>query len=111
MKEYQTKDLLPGMVTAIPVRTKRGQLIINPNVELTRTLISRLEFYGIASVQITENKQVATPMERQKIRHIFLPKTLFLHQVRFLMLLTHRSSKVLRNSSVFRWISPCVPRI
>lgn len=66
MKEYQTKDLLPGMVTAIPVRTKRGQLIINPNVELTRTLISRLEFYGIASVQITENKQVATPMEMPK---------------------------------------------
>lgn len=66
MKEYQTKDLLPGTVTAIPVRTKRGQLIINPNVELTRTLISRLEFYGIASVQITENKQVATPMETPK---------------------------------------------
>lgn len=66
MKEYQTKDLLPGMVTAIPVRTKRGQLIINPNVELTRTLISRLEFYGISSVQITENKQVATPMETPK---------------------------------------------
>lgn len=66
MKEYQTKDLLPGMVTATPVRTKRGQLIINPNVELTRTLISRLEFYGIASVQITENKQVATPMETPK---------------------------------------------
>ena len=66
MKEYQTKDSLPGMVTAIPVRTKRGQLIINPNVELTRTLISRLEFYGIASVQITENKQVAAPMETPK---------------------------------------------
>ncbi len=66
MKEYQTKDLLPGMVTAIPVRTKRGQLIINPNVELTRTLISRLEFYGIASVQITENKQTTTPMEEPK---------------------------------------------
>ena len=66
MKEYQTKDLLPGMVTAIPVRTKRGQLIINPNVELTRTLISRLEFYGIASVQITENKKVAAPMETPK---------------------------------------------
>ena len=66
MKEYQTKDLLPGMVTATPIRTKRGQLIINPNVELTRTLISRLEFYGIASVQITENKQVATPMETPK---------------------------------------------
>lgn len=66
MKEYQTKDLLPGMVTAIPVRTKRGQLIINPNLELTRTLISRLEFYGIASVQITENKQTTAPMEEPK---------------------------------------------
>ena len=66
MKEYQTKDLLPGMVTAIPVRTNRGQLIINPNVELTRTLISRLEFYGIASVQITENKQTTAPMEEPK---------------------------------------------
>ena len=66
MKEYQTKDLLPGMVTATPVRTKRGQLIINPNVELTRTLISRLEFYGIASVQITEDKQAAAPMETPK---------------------------------------------
>ena len=66
MKEYQTKDLLPGMVTAIPVRTRRGQLIINPNVELTRTLISRLEFYGIASVQITENKQTTAPMEEPK---------------------------------------------
>lgn len=66
MKEYQTKNLLPGMVTATPVRTKRGQLIINPNVELTRTLISRLEFYGIASVQITEDKQAAAPMEEPK---------------------------------------------
>lgn len=66
MKEYQTKDLLPGMVTATPVRTKRGQLIINPNVELTRTLISRLEFYGIASVQIIEDKQAAAPMETPK---------------------------------------------
>lgn len=75
MKEYQTKDLLPGMVTAIPVRTKRGQLIINPNVELTRTLISRLEFYGIASVQITENKQVATPMETPKDSAYFPAKS------------------------------------
>lgn len=75
MKEYQTKDLLPGMVTAIPVRTKRGQLIINPNVELTRTLISRLEFYGIASVQITENKQVATPMETPKDPAYFSAKS------------------------------------
>lgn len=66
MKEYQTKDLLPGMVTAIPVRTRRGQLIINPNVELTHALISRLEFYGIASVQIIETQPAAAPKEEPK---------------------------------------------
>ena len=66
MKEYQTKDLLPGMVTAIPVRTRRGQLIINPNVELTHALISRLEFYGIASVQIIETQPAAAPKEVRK---------------------------------------------
>ncbi len=75
MKEYQTKNLLPGMVTATPVRTKRGQLIINPNVELTRTLISRLEFYGIASVQITEDKQAAAPMETPKDSAYFPAKS------------------------------------
>lgn len=42
------------MITANSVRTKRGQLIINSNVALTKALISRIEFYGIPSVQIQE---------------------------------------------------------
>ncbi len=52
MKEYLIKDLKPGMVTAEPVKTPSGQLIVNPNVELTATLISRMDFYGIERVSI-----------------------------------------------------------
>lgn len=54
MKEYQIEELKPGMVTAEPVKTYSGQLIISSNVELTRTLISRMDFYGIKSAQIVE---------------------------------------------------------
>lgn len=54
MREYQTSELQPGMITASSVRTKRGQLIINSNVALTKALISRIEFYGIPSIQIQE---------------------------------------------------------
>ena len=54
MKEYQIEELKPGMVTAEPVKTHSGQLIISSNVELTRTLISRIDFYGIKSAQIVE---------------------------------------------------------
>lgn len=65
MKEYTLADVKPGMVTAIPVRTKRGQLIINPNVPLTHALIARMDFYGIESVQILDEppapKKPASP--------------------------------------------------
>lgn len=60
MKEYTLADVKPGMVTAIPVRTKRGQLIISPNVVLTHALIARMDFYGIESVQILEEEPIAS---------------------------------------------------
>lgn len=53
------------MITAIPVRTKRGQLIISPNVELTKSLIARMEFYGIDHVQIVENEHTPTPLKKE----------------------------------------------
>lgn len=65
MKEYHTSELQPGMITAIPVRTKRGQLIISPNVELTKSLIARMEFYGIDHVQIVENEHTPTPLKKE----------------------------------------------
>ncbi len=60
MKEYLLEDLKPGMITAAPVTTQKGQLIINPNVELTSALISRMDFYGIRSAHIVEVEPAAT---------------------------------------------------
>ena len=42
------------MITAAAVKTQRGQLIIQPDVVLTTALISRIDFYGIKSVQIKD---------------------------------------------------------
>lgn len=54
MKNIKFADLKLGMVTAAPVKTKRGQELIPAGTALTRQLISRLEFYSIGSVCIDE---------------------------------------------------------
>lgn len=54
MKEYQIKELQPGMITAAPVKTPNGQVIVQENIELTNIMISRIDFYGIKSVQIQD---------------------------------------------------------
>lgn len=38
------QDLKPGMITAAPVKTKAGQLIIGKNTVLTESLITRMSF-------------------------------------------------------------------
>lgn len=52
MQIVKTTQLEPGMITAVPVKTKRGQLIVNEGMELTSQLIARISFYGIDCVRI-----------------------------------------------------------
>lgn len=54
MKEYFIKDLKPGMILAEPVKTQKGQVIVNTDAVLTNTMISRIDFYGIKSVMIQD---------------------------------------------------------
>ena len=54
MEKIKTSDLKPGMVTAAPVKTKRGQELFPAGTTLTRQLISRIEFYSIDSAYIDE---------------------------------------------------------
>lgn len=49
-----TSQLKPGMITAAPAITKHGQEIVTAATSLTSQLISRLTFYKITSVMITE---------------------------------------------------------
>lgn len=81
MGRMQTKDLEPGMITTEPVKTQRGQLIINEGVPLTRQLIARMEFYGIqeaAVVIVRSEPEVAVVTEisqkPQEKKTIDLPK-------------------------------------
>lgn len=60
MSTIETKELLPGMVTAAPVFTKTGQQILEEHVTLDKKLIARLDFYSIPSVEILE-KDAAVP--------------------------------------------------
>lgn len=55
MSLLDVKQLMPGMVTEAPVKTKSGQLIISEGVELDNRLIARLDFYSISSVMITQD--------------------------------------------------------
>lgn len=54
MKNIKLADLKLGMVTAAPVKTKRGQELVPAGTALTKQLISHLEFYSVASVCIDE---------------------------------------------------------
>lgn len=54
MEKILTQDLKPGMVTAAPVTTKRGQELIPAGTTLTKQLISRMEFYSVAFSYIEE---------------------------------------------------------
>ena len=50
------QDLKPGMVTAAPVKTTAGQLIIGKNTVLTEALITRMSFYNIQNVSVVDIK-------------------------------------------------------
>lgn len=76
MKCYAVEDLHPGMKTARPVYSNRGQLIIEEGTTLTTALISRLFFYGIESANV-EDLQEASEEEQ-----VFVPRTSYAQQVK-----------------------------
>lgn len=75
MKNYAVEDLHPGMKTARPVYTSRGQLIIEEGIVLTTPLISRLFFYGIESATVEEEKKAAE-------EHPFVPPKSYSQQLK-----------------------------
>lgn len=57
LKEYQTKDLLPGMTVAAPVCTKTGQILVDAKVVLTQQVIEKIQHYHISTVTIEEKEE------------------------------------------------------
>lgn len=50
MRTVKTQDLTPGMITAEPVLSKHGQLIVAADTELTNQMIAHLSYYNIYSI-------------------------------------------------------------
>lgn len=63
MQIVSTNDLVPGMKVAVDVYTYSNQLIIPKDTLLTDKMITRLEFYSIPFVKITDDelKKPAAP--------------------------------------------------
>lgn len=59
MQTVKTTRLEEGMVTALPVKTKHGQLIVEDGVTLTDQLIARISFYGIDYIKIEGDEEPA----------------------------------------------------
>lgn len=68
MKECQRTQLKPGMITAVPVSTPSGQIILHQNTILTNDLIHRLDFYNIKSIHILELDPIAELSYSQKVK-------------------------------------------
>lgn len=68
MKECSRTLLKPGMITAVPVSTPSGQIILRQNVILTQDLIHRLDFYNIESIHILDLDPNAELSYSQKVK-------------------------------------------
>ncbi len=61
MRRVNINQLKAGMVTAEPVTTRSGQVIIERGVELTRPLIMRLSFYCVNEIAVAGDGEEAAP--------------------------------------------------
>lgn len=52
MPRLAVKDLMPGQVTAAPVTSATGIVLVQAGAELTASLISRLRGLGVSSVAV-----------------------------------------------------------
>ncbi|HKM04612.1 MAG TPA: HD-GYP domain-containing protein [Lachnospiraceae bacterium] len=56
MKRLDTKELVPGMITAEDVYTYSNQLILPKGLVLTDKTITKLEFYSVLSIRVEDKK-------------------------------------------------------
>lgn len=82
MKCYAVEDLHPGMKTAKPVYSNRGQLIIEEGTTLTAALISRLFFYGIETADVEELENAPEKGQASEEEQAFVPRTSYAQQVK-----------------------------
>lgn len=66
MHVVRTLQLEEGMITALPIKTKDGQLVADAGTSLTQHLIAQINSYGIPEVQIQDDEPADTPTPEVK---------------------------------------------
>lgn len=61
MTKLATRDLKPNMMTAAPIFSKSGQLILPEHTLLTTQQILRLNFYGIEHIRVILPEEIQDP--------------------------------------------------
>ena len=75
MSIVKIADLVPGMVTEEPVKTRSGQLIVNEGVALDRRLIERLDFYSIKEIKVKPSELDQKQIEEEKAAALLAEET------------------------------------
>ena len=75
MSIVNIKDLVPGMITEEPVKTRSGQLIVNEGVTLDRRLIERLDFYSIKEIKVKASELDQKQIEEEKAAALLAEET------------------------------------
>lgn len=75
MSIVNIKDLVPGMITEEPVKTRSGQLIVNEGVTLDRRLIERLDFYSIKEIKVKPSELDQKQIEEEKAAALLAEET------------------------------------
>ena len=75
MSIVKTSDLVPGMITEEPVKTRSGQLIVNEGVALDRRLIERLDFYSIKEIKVRPSELDQKQIEEEKAAALLAEET------------------------------------
>ena len=74
MQNMKTDQLKKGMVTAVPVVTKHGQIIVGEGVILTDPMISSIRFYSIDSIQIQDLEKPAEALAESAFEPTYLER-------------------------------------
>lgn len=63
IRKIKTIELTSGMITASPVYSGNGQLVVGADVMLTPQLINHLKFYGVEEASIRDQRSEKTPAD------------------------------------------------
>ncbi len=100
MKRVRTADLHPGMKTAEDVYSYNNQMILPRDTILTDKMITRLEFYSILAIRISDDKPI--PQESGELSYEISETSSYAQKVRSSKQFKEFEKSFLNSTELFR---------